>query len=109
MNKSIINRLKVLEAVAVFDAGTCTVVMPDGTHEKKKAAEWWDNRDKWHLASWEEQDNRCGLAVCLMLADIADRAIKEAQEHDNQEEADRLSAERDNMLDMFRKSGRNGT
>lgn len=102
MNYTTIRRR--LEAMgAAVDPGlkVVSVLLPDGSIVKRDAAEWWEHRNEWPLADFDHQDNRGGLVVCLVFAQILDSGIPKAKKAGNVAEVQRLTKERDDMLNLY--------
>lgn len=78
-----------------------SVELPDGTRQNMSAAEWWEHRREWKLSDFDHQDNRGGLVVFLVLADLADEGIDKAKADGDAAEVDRLTKERDEMLKLY--------
>ena len=98
MNGIIKKRLEAIEKNLPPRHKTVTVELADGTQAKIDAAEWWKHRHEWKLSDFKSQENRGGLVVCLMFADMADDGIARAKD---KAEADRLTEERDQWLKMY--------
>lgn len=94
-------RLAALCEIITPEDNLVSVVMPDGTRQRISAAEWWDHRREWKLSSFDEQDNRGGLVVFLVLADLADEGIDKAKANGDAAEVERLTKERDEMLNLY--------
>jgi hypothetical protein len=101
MKGEIKTRLELLEKALRPKAQVVTVELPDGSKAQKPAAEWWEHRREWPLASFDDQDNSGGLALLLVFADMFDHGIEEARGVGDTTEVERLTAERDDMLQMY--------
>ena len=77
------------------------VDLPDGTRQNMSAAEWWEHRREWGLSDFDHQDNRGGLVVCLVFAAMFDESIDQAKADGDAAEVDRLTKERDEMLNLY--------
>lgn len=77
------------------------IELPDGTREKKSAAEWWDNRHEWKLADFRHQDNSGGYVIFLVLAGMSDDEIETAKTAKDKEAVKRLTKERDELLKLY--------
>ena len=105
MNKSTMQRLAILEALLSPSALTVTVELPDGCLMEKDALEWWAQRKQYPLADLEHQENRRGLVVLLIFADMLDAGIAEAKAKGDDEQADQMTKERDSMLNLYFQAG----
>lgn len=94
-------RLAALGAILSPGENSISVCLPDGTRTKVDAAAWWEHRREWKLARLDQQDNRGGLVVCLMFADLFDEGAAEAKAAGNTAEVERMTKERDDMLKLF--------
>ena len=94
-------RLAALEAILQPGDNRVSVDLPDGTRAQISALEWWDHRKEWKLSDFDQQDNGSGLVVCLVLAALADESIERARADNDAAEVERLTKERDEMMDMY--------
>ena len=94
-------RLAALGAIITPGDKVVSVDLPDGTLAKISAAEWWEHRRELGLSDFDHQDNRGGLVVFLVLADLADEGIDKAKADGDAAEVERLTKERDEMLNLY--------
>lgn len=100
MNEKIKKRLEALEA-SLGGKAKVVVIEEGGRYVKVDAAAWWENRHEWRLARWDHQDNGGGLVVCLFLAGLLDDGVKKAAAAGDVAEVERLSQEREDLLEKF--------
>lgn len=101
MNEAIKKRLAELKRQLTQSDQAVTVVLPDGTREKRLAADWWEHRHEWPLADFDHQDNEGGLAVLLVFAKMFDDGAAEARASGDDPETERMEEERDAMLTLY--------
>ena len=101
MNAIIKKRLQALEKAILPYSKDVVVELPNGTIARKSAVEWWNHREEWPLADLGRQNNSGGLMACLIFAALADEAIEKAAADDDALEAERLTAEREEMLKKY--------
>lgn len=94
-------RLAALGAIITPGDKVVSVDLPDGTRQNMSAAEWWEHRREWGLSDFDHQDNRGGLVVCLVFAAMFDESIDQAKADGDAAEVDRLTKERDEMLNLY--------
>ena len=101
MNETIKRRLRELEQLITPKALEVVIENEDGTRERKSAVEWWEHRQEWELAGFDDQDNGGGLVVLLMFAKMFDDGAAEARANGNVVEAEYEEKERDAMLKLY--------